>query len=46
MQKSPPPFIWASPEEKNMLDCECLVSRLGRTLPAGVYTMMPGVIRT
>lgn len=25
MQKSPPPFIWASPEEKNMLDCESLV---------------------
>jgi hypothetical protein len=23
MQKSPPPFIWAVPEEKNILDCEC-----------------------
>jgi hypothetical protein len=22
MQKSPPPFIWAVPEEKNILDCE------------------------
>ena len=22
MQKSPPPFIWACPEEKNILDCE------------------------
>jgi hypothetical protein len=21
MQKSPPPFIWACPEEKNILDC-------------------------
>lgn len=25
MQKSPPPFIWAVPEEKNILDCECRV---------------------
>lgn len=24
MQKSPPPFIWASPDEKNILDCESL----------------------
>jgi hypothetical protein len=23
MQKAPPPFIWAVPEEKNILDCEC-----------------------
>ncbi|TXT13698.1 hypothetical protein VHUM_01065 [Vanrija humicola] len=23
MQKSPPPFIWAVPEERNILDCEC-----------------------
>ena len=22
MQKSPPPFIWACPDEKNILDCE------------------------
>lgn len=22
MQKAPPPFIWAVPEEKNILDCE------------------------
>ena len=22
MQKEPPPFIWACPEEKNILDCE------------------------
>lgn len=22
MQKAPPPFIWACPEEKNILDCE------------------------
>lgn len=21
MVKGPPPFIWASPEEKNILDC-------------------------
>ena len=24
MQKSPPPFIWACPEEKNILDCVLL----------------------
>lgn len=24
MQRSPPPFIWASPEEKNILDCELM----------------------
>lgn len=23
MQRAPPPFIWACPEEKNILDCEC-----------------------
>lgn len=24
MQKAPPPFIWAVPEEKNILECELL----------------------
>jgi hypothetical protein len=24
MQKAPPPFIWACPEEKNILDCELM----------------------
>ena len=35
MQKSPPPFIWACPEEKNILDCE---SRCNDLLPSEVLT--------
>ena len=23
MQKEPPPFVWAIPDEKNILTCEC-----------------------
>lgn len=23
MQKSPPPFAWGAPDEKNILNCEC-----------------------
>ena len=22
MQKEPPPFVWAAPDEKNILNCE------------------------
>ncbi len=31
MQKEPPPFVWAAPDEKNILTCESgqLVARLG-----------------
>ena len=25
MQKEPPPFVWAAPDEKNILNCECLM---------------------
>jgi hypothetical protein len=28
MQKSPPPFIWAVPDEKNILECEHFISFL------------------
>jgi len=24
MQQDPPPFVWAVPDEKNILNCECL----------------------
>ena len=31
MQRDPPPFIWAVPEENNILTCEC-VGGSGRSL--------------
>lgn len=30
MQKEPPPFVWAAPDEKNILHCEQRFDRIAR----------------
>ena len=40
MQKEPPPFVWAAPDEKNILTCE---SRAILKLIIGILTAEQGI---
>ena len=43
MQRDPPPFVWAVPEENNILTCECAAlfgRRLAHLRRAGNYIIV------
>ena len=50
MQKEPPPFVWAAPDEKNILNCEyrCVypILRMLRELPQGITSLYVGKLVT